>query len=49
MHGHVMPSFPHTLAGLGPFANQGCRIVFTKDDAAVIDPHGQCILKGWQE
>ncbi len=49
MHGHVMPSFPHTLVGLGPFANQGCRIVFAKDDIAIIDPHGQCILKGWQE
>jgi hypothetical protein len=49
MHGHVMPSFPHTFVGLGPFADQGCRTVFTKDDIAVIDPHGQCILKGWQE
>ena len=45
MQGHVMPSFPHTLVGLGPFANQGCQIVFTK----VLDPHGQCILKGWRE
>ena len=49
MHGHVMPSFPHTFVGLGPFADQGCRTVFTKDDIAVIDPHGQCILKGWRE
>ncbi len=24
MHGHVMPSFPHTLIGLGPFATQDC-------------------------
>jgi hypothetical protein len=24
MHEHVIPSFPHTLVGLGPFANQGC-------------------------
>ncbi len=47
MHGHVMPSFPHTLVGLGPFAEQGCQIVFTKDDITIIDPHGQCILKGW--
>jgi hypothetical protein len=27
--GHVMPNFPHTLIGLGPFANQDCTIVFT--------------------
>jgi len=30
MSGHVMPSFPHTLIGLGPFADQGCQIIFTK-------------------
>jgi hypothetical protein len=24
MHGHVMPSFPHTLVGLGPFVDLGC-------------------------
>ena len=49
MLGHVMPSFPHTLVGLGPFADQGCKIVFTKDDVDVIDPTGICILKGWRE
>ncbi len=49
MHGHVMPSFLHAFVGLGPFADQGCQIIFTKDDVAIIDPHGQCILKGWQE
>jgi hypothetical protein len=27
--GHVMPNFPHTLIGLGLFANQDCIIVFT--------------------
>jgi hypothetical protein len=27
--GHVMPSFPHTLIGLGLFANHDCTIVFT--------------------
>jgi hypothetical protein len=30
MLGHVMPSFPHTLIGWGPFANQGCKVVFDK-------------------
>jgi hypothetical protein len=28
--GHIMPNFPHTLIGLGPFANQDCTIVFTQ-------------------
>jgi hypothetical protein len=50
MQGHVMPSFPHTLVGLGPFADdQDCKIVFTKMDVAVLDPQGHCILKGWRE
>ncbi len=49
MQGHVMPSFSHILVGLGPFADQGCQIVFTKDDVTVIYLDGQCILKGWRE
>ncbi len=44
-----MPSFPHTLIGLGPFADLGCSIVFTKTAVNVIDPDGQSILEGWRE
>lgn len=49
MLGHVMPSFPHTLIGLGPFADLGYAIVFTKTDVKVVHPDGHCILKGWRE
>ena len=49
MQGHVMPSFPHTLIGLGPFADMGCRITFTKTEVSVIDPDGHTILQGWRE
>jgi hypothetical protein len=49
MQGHVMPSFPHTLIGLGPFSDLGCAIMFTKTDVTVIDPYNRCILKGWRE
>jgi hypothetical protein len=49
MQGHVMPSFPHTLIGLDPFADLGCSIVFTKTAVNVIDPDGQSILEGWRE
>jgi hypothetical protein len=49
MQGHVMPSFPHTLVGLGPFADQGCQIIFTNKDVSVCNPQGVCILKGWRE
>jgi hypothetical protein len=49
MQGHVMPSFPHTLIGLGPFADLGYQIVFTKTAVSVIHPDGHSILEGWQE
>ena len=49
MQGHVMPSFPHTLIGLGPFADLGCKIVFTKMAVSVIHPDGHSILEGWRE
>jgi hypothetical protein len=49
MQGHVMPSFPHTPIGLGPFANLGCQILFTKTAVSVIHPDGHIILKGWRE
>jgi hypothetical protein len=49
MQGHVAPSFPHTLSGLGPFANLGCQILFTKTAVSVIHPDGHTILEGWRE
>jgi hypothetical protein len=50
MQGHVMLSFPHTLIGLGPFANLlGCQIVFTKTAVFIIHPDGHIILEGWTE
>jgi hypothetical protein len=44
-----MPSFPHTLISLGPFANQGCKIVFDKTSVTVYHPDGHPILSGWQD
>jgi hypothetical protein len=49
MLGHVMPSFPHTLIGLGPFTNQGCKIVLDKTSVTVYHPNGHPILNGWQD
>jgi hypothetical protein len=49
MSGHVMPSFPHTLIGLGLFANQGCKIVFDKTLVTVFHPNSHPILKGWRD
>jgi hypothetical protein len=49
MQGHVMPSFPHTLIGLGPFANLGRQIVFSKHAVLVIHPDGHSILDRWRK
>jgi hypothetical protein len=49
MSGHGMPSFPHTLIGLGPFVDQGCKIVFNNTSVTVFHPNGHPILKGWQD
>jgi hypothetical protein len=49
MQGHVMPSIPHTLIGLGAFANLGCQIIFTKTAVSVIHPDGHTIFQGWRE
>jgi hypothetical protein len=49
MQEHVMPSFTHTLIGLGPFPDLGYKIVFTKTAVTVYHPDGHPILKGWQD
>ncbi len=49
MQGHVMPSLLHTLIGLGPFANLGCQIVFSKHAVLVIHLDGHSILDGWRK
>jgi hypothetical protein len=49
MPGHVIASFPHTLIGLGPFADQGCKIVFDKTSVTVYHPNGHPILNSWQD
>ena len=40
LSGHVMPSFPHTLIGLGPFVDHGCTVVFTATNVTVYHPNG---------
>ena len=49
MTGHVMPAFPHTLIGLGPFADLNCKIVFTKTAVTVYHPDGHPLLSGWRD
>ena len=44
-----MPSFPHTLISLRPFADLGYTITFTKTGVFAVDPDGRCVLMGWRE
>ena len=44
-----MPSFPRSLIGLGPFADLGYNIIFTKTGVSVVHPDGHSILEGWRE
>jgi hypothetical protein len=49
LSGHVMPNFPHTLIGLGPFANQDCTIIFTQTAVTVYHQDGHPFLSDWQD
>jgi len=49
MTGHVMPTFPHTLIGLGPFADLNGKIVFTKSSVTVYHHDGHTLLSGWRD
>jgi hypothetical protein len=44
-----MPTFPHTLIGLGPFVNQDCTINFTRTAVTVYHPDGHPVLSDWQD
>ncbi len=44
-----MPNFPHTLIGLGLFANQDCTIIFTQIAVTVYHPNSHQIHSGWRD
>jgi hypothetical protein len=47
--GHVMAGFPHSLIGLAPFVDAGCRVLFTNTTVIAFDWDGKVILEGWRE
>ena len=47
--GHVMAGFPHSLIGLAPFVDAGCRVLFTDTAIIAFDRDGKVILEGWRE
>ena len=44
-----MPSFHHTLIGLGPICDADCKVIFTKNNVIIYDQGGPPILTGWRE
>ena len=46
---HVMVGFPHSLIGLAPFVDAGCRVLFTDTAVIAFDRDGKVILEGWRE
>ena len=44
-----MPSFQHTLIGLGPICDTNCKVIFTKNNVIIYDQGGSPILTGWRE
>jgi len=47
--GHVMPTFKHTLIGIGPICDADCQVLFSKTDVTVFSPDGSPILQGWRD
>jgi hypothetical protein len=47
--GHVMTGFSHSLIGLAPFVDAGCRVLFTNTLVIAFDWDGKVILEGWHE
>ena len=47
--GHVMPSFKHTLLGIGKICDADCKVVFTNEEVVVYNAQQQPILSGWRE
>ena len=44
-----MPSFHHTLIGLGNIYDAECKVTFTKHNVIIYDQGGSPILTGWRE
>ena len=47
--GHVIPSFKHTLLGIGKICDANCKVVFTKEAVVDYKAKQQPILSGWRE
>jgi len=44
-----MPTFKHTLIGIGPICDTDCQVLFSKAEVTVFGPDGSPILRGWRD
>ena len=47
--GYIMPGFKHTILGIIPIYDAGCKVTFSDQDVTVFAPNGRAILTGWRE
>ena len=47
--GYVMTKFNHTLVGIVPICDAGCKVTFSAQDVTVFFPNDRTILMGWRE
>ena len=47
--GRAMPSFKHTLLGIGKICDADCKVVFTKEAVVVYNPQQHPSISGWRE
>ena len=44
-----MPSFHHSLMGIGPLCNHNCRVLFEKKAVTVFSKDGNVLLHCWHK
>ena len=47
--GYFIPNFKHTLVGIGPISDAGCKVTFSAQDVTLFAPNGRSIITGWCE
>ena len=47
--GHIMPSFKHTLVGLGPICDADCPVRFETNGVIIYNPEGEPMITDWRE
>ena len=49
LFGHIMPSFPHNILGIGIMCDKDCKVLFTKRSVIIYDKNKRLFLIWWRE